>query len=1631
MDNRNSMNLLRDNKWQVAISFLGPYCIVPHGPKDGAPSNGRGSGYVNVHLDGRGYRPYIRGTLVRSSLIRSVEFFISLEKYLLELKGGKRIFRALSCCPGEYERREGSVASFLARRSARFDFGLKGLCTDVETACPLCLLLNRLDPPEDRRLAGRQSVHFTNFDAEIETPFPSFESFAGNRTRNRIDRSTGKAGEQYDTWEIDESCCNRYRGTITFGRNVRNLPVLKHLLAAGLAQIDTLAGAPCRVDILDSRGGISAHQRLLKAFFRPGKVMTEAGSEKDDLSAAEVHVRPVKAALDEMRAFETGGRSQPSHPSGGGKGERPVSLERLPVFEWIVRGRLTAETPFAVGASPDDGKTGLAVAPAPGDCLRIPHSAIRGALRETMEGMIEEDACLASPGNPAPCRCEVCSILSRVTLTDARSDCGFSVQTQRRIAVASDSGTLEKGAVFDIKTGPQGLRFSFELRFTSPREAIDPLLLKSLALWRRGMLFLGGHQATGKGRMSLEITGSRLLELDAAPDLLKRLLGRGCFGERGRRLLQALPEREIKFPDADSPWLAMGYSLTVNSPLVLGIHEPAPHREGSREGTPDASPARKTILEGQADGSYRSICLPVLGGESLRGLLRHAMARTIFPAHHAREDCRCDLCVLLGNERHKGMLVIEDAEPVNEEGELLDPEALEIENFDRIAIDRFQGGAVCGSGFVDAALIATPDRPLAFKGIIWVRDTLREKRCEGARNLLARALADLRDGMLPLGGSGSAGYGKVAALRLHENPLDLALRPKPKTAPHPRVGRIAGSVPQSAPPDAETVHHPYYFLKTGGSVVRTREIVPHDRYLEDRYTGKLLCSIETRGPLFVPGTREIAGKGTHQSRRFMRIGGRPALPGSTIRGAVSGVFEALTNSCLRVFNEERRLSWRMDASYEGNLEYYRPGRAVLDAGKWKIERMTEARLPFYDCTETFSEIPQPTRADTAIAGSAALVREFLESLPKPERDGILRGRIPVGVELARADRKNPHDTIVRSLNPGGVKGYLKISGPNVLEVKRYKGPDGSPVFLDEAVFDECSMDGIRHEVVSLVKVKNRTRRIPVTRRFGKKEDRIVEYIMKKRCERVFLETPERRLYDVPKAVVERYADLVRVMKENPQAPPRIFRTSPLNLDGYAGLQDGDLIYFRGNDATGAVIDIVPVRISRRMAPQRLGGMLDRAFRTCAPLRPRKGTLRADAADADGSPEKPEPGGLCPACHLFGTASYKGRVRFGAAFHKGHANWHMGAEDDAGTRGKLLILPVLEAPRPAWAIPAPRTLDREPPGVPGRKFYVHHPSSVGNLLDKRVETGPNNCSVEPLGKGNRFEFEVDFENLSEAELGLLVYSIELQEGLGHKLGRGKPLGLGSATMSVEAILCRNEENGALSRDLTARKPTIEESGFRQLEEWSRRDGEDRRWPEIPRIADLHGLLRLVDSESVNVFYPKLKQDQSVDGGYPSYETIKEAWSHEERRRHLTDPWHPWHPLGNTRAAESRSRTQPIGKKRRKAAPGAQGRITIDGPGGSAARRQLGPATQLNTLYVTNLPYSSTTDDVKSLFSKAGKVVWVRLLEDRESGRMKGNGFVLMASAEEAAKAKELLDNAVLKERPVRVDWAKPWKGGSRK
>lgn len=77
----------------------------------------------------------------------------------------------------------------------------------------------------------------------------------------------------------------------------------------------------------------------------------------------------------------------------------------------------------------------------------------------------------------------------------------------------------------------------------------------------------------------------------------------------------------------------------------------------------------------------------------------------------------------------------------------------------------------------------------------------------------------------------------------------------------------------------------------------------------------------------------------------------------------------------------------------------------------------------------------------------------------------------------------------------------------------------------------------------------------------------------------------------------------------------------------------------------------------------------------------------------------------------------------------------------------------------------------------------------------------------------------------------------------------------------------------------------------------------------------------------------------------------------------------------------------------------------------------------SIYVGNLPWSATEDQVQSLFTEYGDVISVKLVNDRETGRARGFGFVEMEEPG-ATAAVEALDNASFGGRTLRVNEAKP-------
>ena len=81
-----------------------------------------------------------------------------------------------------------------------------------------------------------------------------------------------------------------------------------------------------------------------------------------------------------------------------------------------------------------------------------------------------------------------------------------------------------------------------------------------------------------------------------------------------------------------------------------------------------------------------------------------------------------------------------------------------------------------------------------------------------------------------------------------------------------------------------------------------------------------------------------------------------------------------------------------------------------------------------------------------------------------------------------------------------------------------------------------------------------------------------------------------------------------------------------------------------------------------------------------------------------------------------------------------------------------------------------------------------------------------------------------------------------------------------------------------------------------------------------------------------------------------------------------------------------------------------------------------------LYVGNLSFNTTNQDLTELFGTVGTVQSANIIEDRETGRSRGFGFVEMSSQEEGQNAIAQLDGKEIDGRSLKVNEAKPQNGG---
>ncbi len=101
---------------------------------------------------------------------------------------------------------------------------------------------------------------------------------------------------------------------------------------------------------------------------------------------------------------------------------------------------------------------------------------------------------------------------------------------------------------------------------------------------------------------------------------------------------------------------------------------------------------------------------------------------------------------------------------------------------------------------------------------------------------------------------------------------------------------------------------------------------------------------------------------------------------------------------------------------------------------------------------------------------------------------------------------------------------------------------------------------------------------------------------------------------------------------------------------------------------------------------------------------------------------------------------------------------------------------------------------------GNKLYWHHENDDWIASPADVNKNQNQYTkIKPVKSGTSFTGRIRFENLSEVELGALLFALDLPDGCAHKIGMGKPLGLGSVRIYPSLHLSdRKERYKNLSR-----------------------------------------------------------------------------------------------------------------------------------------------------------------------------------------------------------------------------------------
>lgn len=557
---------------------------------------------------------------------------------------------------------------------------------------------------------------------------------------------------------------------------------------------------------------------------------------------------------------------------------------------------------------------------------------------------------------------------------------------------------------------------------------------------------------------------------------------------------------------------------------------------------------------------------------------------------------------------------------------------------------------------------------------------------------------------------------------------------------------------------------------------------PHDRYVG--LTGKITCKLKAITPLFVSDSEKVEQRGEHRSYEFFKLNGDPALPATSLRGMVRGVFEAVTNSCV-VSLSEARLSYHLDAAAATKLV---PARIEIGA----TDKLSLRLL--HGATELrWGERPVGPQY-------AAWVLRYL---PPIRRSQNIPNGLPYGRRQVISLNGYQHKSHCWALLKRYEHPRRKFSFWNVERLGKHRADlpgqlsDGELVAEGYLCITNQNIENKHDERFFFFDggLEN-AHIIPLN---GKEADTIrANY-------QTLIRDYQQRHQDRVKMAVK----MARNPEERDSNRPAFSRFIVHKEEG--ALRDGDLVYVFLT-AERKVKFIVPVSVPRVAYDHSIASLLP------------------DNADNEELAACSDPKRLCPACRVFGwvakntdnnteQVAYAGRVRFshGEITHNA---------------GKLSPVPlaILSSPKPTTtrfylkpkehAIPKVWTSDDAKEGydgenvLRGRKFYRHHGAAQVQEYRRTSDRcdDQNRTVRDALKPGTQFKFTIRFENLAPIELGALLWSLEMDGTCVHRLGFAKPLGFGSVKIEVDQVELL---------DAAKRYDSLDDNGWQPLDNWRER------------------------------------------------------------------------------------------------------------------------------------------------------------------------------------------------------------------